>query len=60
MGGGGRTREQGAIMTKAVLGNHLVFRLVGTDEDLSRYEGTEHGEQSVGKLFTARPAPAGE
>jgi catechol 2,3-dioxygenase-like lactoylglutathione lyase family enzyme len=31
-----------------------VFRLVGIDEDLSRYEGTEHGEQNVGKLFAER------
>jgi catechol 2,3-dioxygenase-like lactoylglutathione lyase family enzyme len=28
-----------------------VFRLVGADEDLSRYEGTEHGEQFVGDRF---------
>ena len=28
-----------------------VLRLVGVDEDLSRYEGTEHGEQFVGKPF---------
>ncbi len=28
-----------------------VFRLVGIDEDLSRYEGTEHGEQNVGRPF---------
>jgi len=28
-----------------------VLRLVGTDEDLSRYEGTEHGEQFVGRSF---------
>jgi catechol 2,3-dioxygenase-like lactoylglutathione lyase family enzyme len=28
-----------------------VLRLVGTDEDLSRYEGTEHGEQFVGQAF---------
>ena len=28
-----------------------VFRLVGTGEDLSRYEGTEHGEQNVGRAF---------
>lgn len=28
-----------------------VFRLVGIDEDLSRYEGTEHGEQNVGRTF---------
>jgi hypothetical protein len=31
-----------------------VLRLVGTDEDLSRYEGTEHGEQFVGEAFTVR------
>jgi catechol 2,3-dioxygenase-like lactoylglutathione lyase family enzyme len=31
-----------------------VFRLVGTNEDLSKYEGTEHGEQNVGNLFTVR------
>ena len=28
-----------------------VFRLVGVGEDLSRYEGTEHGEQFVGRAF---------
>jgi catechol 2,3-dioxygenase-like lactoylglutathione lyase family enzyme len=28
-----------------------VFRLVGIDEDLSAYEGTEHGEQNVGSAF---------
>jgi catechol 2,3-dioxygenase-like lactoylglutathione lyase family enzyme len=28
-----------------------VFRLVGIDEDLSKYEGTEHGEQFVGQPF---------
>ena len=28
-----------------------VLRLVGIDEDLSRYEGTEHGEQFVGVQF---------
>jgi catechol 2,3-dioxygenase-like lactoylglutathione lyase family enzyme len=28
-----------------------VLRLVGTSEDLSRYEGTEHGEQFVGQAF---------
>ena len=28
-----------------------VLRLVGIDEDLSRYEGTEHGEQFVGQAF---------
>ncbi len=30
-----------------------VLRLVGIDEDLSRYEGTEHGEQFVGSGFEA-------
>lgn len=28
-----------------------VLRLVGIDEDLSRYEGTGHGEQFVGVAF---------
>jgi catechol 2,3-dioxygenase-like lactoylglutathione lyase family enzyme len=28
-----------------------VLRLVGIGEDLSRYEGTEHGEQFVGRSF---------
>lgn len=28
-----------------------VMRLVGIDEDLSRYEGTEHGESFVGRAF---------
>jgi catechol 2,3-dioxygenase-like lactoylglutathione lyase family enzyme len=28
-----------------------VLRLVGIDEDLSRYEGTEHGEQFAGVAF---------
>jgi catechol 2,3-dioxygenase-like lactoylglutathione lyase family enzyme len=28
-----------------------VFRLAGTNEDLRRYEGTEHGEQFVGLAF---------
>ena len=28
-----------------------VFRLVGISEDLSKYEGTEHGEQFVGMAF---------
>jgi hypothetical protein len=32
-----------------------VFRLVGSDEDLSRYEGTEHGEKNVGKPFAVHP-----
>ena len=31
-----------------------VFRLVGMHEDLSIYEGTEHGEQNVGNLFAVR------
>jgi len=30
-----------------------VFRLVGINEDLLKYEGTEHGEQFVGNLFAA-------
>jgi catechol 2,3-dioxygenase-like lactoylglutathione lyase family enzyme len=29
-----------------------VLRLVGINEDLSKYEGTEHGEQFVGRPFT--------
>ena len=28
-----------------------VLRLVGINEDLSRYEGTEHGERFVGRAF---------
>jgi len=28
-----------------------VFRLVGINEDLAKYEGTEHGEQFVGSGF---------
>ena len=28
-----------------------VLRLVGINEDLSKYEGTEHGEQFVGREF---------
>jgi catechol 2,3-dioxygenase-like lactoylglutathione lyase family enzyme len=35
-----------------------VFRLVGINEDLSKYEGTEHGEQFVGAKFPIRNAPA--
>jgi len=31
-----------------------VLRLVGINEDLSKYEGTEHGEQFVGDLFAVR------
>ncbi|MGH2460027.1 MAG: VOC family protein [Chloroflexota bacterium] len=31
-----------------------VFRLVGINEDLSKYEGTEHGERFVGDLFKVR------
>ena len=31
-----------------------VFRLAGAGEDLSQYEGTEHGEQFVGQQFGAR------
>jgi len=30
-----------------------VLRLVGIDEDLSKYEGTDHGEQFVGRAFEA-------
>jgi len=30
-----------------------VFRLVGTNEDLSKYEGTSHGEDNVGRAFHA-------
>jgi catechol 2,3-dioxygenase-like lactoylglutathione lyase family enzyme len=30
-----------------------VLRLVGINEDLSQYEGTEHGEQFTGRAFTA-------
>jgi catechol 2,3-dioxygenase-like lactoylglutathione lyase family enzyme len=28
-----------------------VWRLAGTNEDLSKYDGTEHGEQFVGQAF---------
>ena len=31
-----------------------VFRLVGVGEDLSAYEGTEHGERFVGRAFGTR------
>jgi hypothetical protein len=31
-----------------------VFRLVGINEDLSKYEGTEHGESNVGNLFAVQ------
>lgn len=31
-----------------------VWRLVGIDEDLSQYEGTEHGEQFVGAVFNTK------
>jgi len=31
-----------------------VLRLVGINEDLSKYQGTEHGEQFVGDLFAVR------
>jgi catechol 2,3-dioxygenase-like lactoylglutathione lyase family enzyme len=33
-----------------------VLRLVGINEDLSKYEGTEHGEQFVGSGFEASAA----
>jgi catechol 2,3-dioxygenase-like lactoylglutathione lyase family enzyme len=36
-----------------------VFRLVGADEDLSKYEGTEHGEQFVGTHFTTTDRSVG-
>ena len=36
-----------------------VLRLVGTGEDLSRYEGTEHGEQFAGQQFEAGPPVSG-
>lgn len=32
-----------------------VLRLVGIGEDLSRYEGTEHGERFAGQAFTVAP-----
>jgi catechol 2,3-dioxygenase-like lactoylglutathione lyase family enzyme len=35
-----------------------VLRLVGINEDLSRYEGTEHGEQFVGELIAERTRSA--
>ncbi|HTW03277.1 MAG TPA: hypothetical protein VMF87_23445 [Streptosporangiaceae bacterium] len=34
-----------------------VMRLAGIDEDLSRYEGTEHGEQFVGRAFASAREP---
>ncbi|HEY1644317.1 MAG TPA: VOC family protein [Streptosporangiaceae bacterium] len=34
-----------------------VLRLAGIGEDLSRYEGTEHGEQFVGRSFEAAGQP---
>lgn len=37
-----------------------VFRLVGTDEDLSRYEGTSHGEDNVGRAFHEIPGRRGQ
>ena len=30
-----------------------VFRLVGTTEDLAKYEGTSHGEENAGRAFHA-------
>lgn len=33
-----------------------VFRLVGLGEDLSTYEGTEHGERFAGSAFSVREA----
>jgi catechol 2,3-dioxygenase-like lactoylglutathione lyase family enzyme len=35
-----------------------VFRLAGTAEDLSRYEGTEHGERFAGDPFPVRESGA--
>jgi hypothetical protein len=32
------------------------LRLVGINEDLSKYEGTEHGEQFVGLAFELKNA----
>jgi catechol 2,3-dioxygenase-like lactoylglutathione lyase family enzyme len=34
-----------------------VLRLVEIDEDLSKYEGTEHGEQFVGRAFDVSSRP---
>jgi hypothetical protein len=33
-----------------------VFRLAGINEDLSKYEGTEHGERFAGRSFSVREA----
>lgn len=37
-----------------------VFRLVGTNEDLSKYEGTSHGEDNVGRTFQEVPGRRGQ
>jgi hypothetical protein len=37
-----------------------VFRLVGTGEDLSKYEGTSHGEDNVGRAFHEIPGRRGQ
>lgn len=37
-----------------------VFRLVGTNEDLSKYEGTSHGEDNVGRAFQEVPRRRGQ
>jgi hypothetical protein len=37
-----------------------VLRLVGINEDLSKYEGTEHGEQFVGREFSPHDVTHGE
>jgi catechol 2,3-dioxygenase-like lactoylglutathione lyase family enzyme len=37
-----------------------VFRLVGTNEDLSKYEGTSHGEDNVGRAFHEVPGRRGQ
>jgi catechol 2,3-dioxygenase-like lactoylglutathione lyase family enzyme len=37
-----------------------VFRLVGAGEDLSKYEGTSHGEDNVGRAFHEIPGRRGQ
>jgi catechol 2,3-dioxygenase-like lactoylglutathione lyase family enzyme len=37
-----------------------VFRLVGTSEDLAKYEGTSHGEDNVGRTFQEVPGRRGQ
>ena len=54
--------ESGLVRKLDMPDPHLYFqtpggqclRLVGINEDLSKYEGTEHGEQFVGDLFAVR------